>query len=99
MFDVFRFAWFAVRTFLGLIALVLTLYGALWLFVKVDSTLRGNADPDAALKRVMSYNARELSREGGKTAPVSPPDAMNRFQRRSNPNDSSSNKRTGSRTP
>ena len=57
MFDVFRFAWFAVRTFLGLIGVVLTLYGALWLFVKLDSTLRGNADPDAALRRVKLYNS------------------------------------------
>jgi hypothetical protein len=56
VFDVFRFAWFAVRTFLGLIALVVTLYGALWLFVKIDSTLRGDADPDAALRRVKLYN-------------------------------------------
>jgi len=57
VFDVFRFAWFAVRTFLGLIGVVLTLYGALWLFVKLDSTLRGNADPDAALRRVKLYNS------------------------------------------
>jgi hypothetical protein len=56
MFDVFRFAWFAVRTFFGLIGLALALYGALWLFVRVDSALRGNADPDAALRRVKLYN-------------------------------------------
>jgi hypothetical protein len=56
--DVFRFAWFAIRTFLGLIALVLALYGALWLFVKVDSALRGDADPDAALRRVNLYNTQ-----------------------------------------
>ena len=56
--DVFRFAWFAVRTFLGLIGLVLTLYGALWLYVKVDSTLRGSADLDAALRLVRSYDAQ-----------------------------------------
>ena len=58
MLDVFRFAWFAIRTFLGLIALVLALYGALWLFVKVDSDLRGDADPDAALRRVNLHNAQ-----------------------------------------
>jgi hypothetical protein len=58
MLDVFRFVWFAVRTFLGVIALVLALYAALWLFVKVDSTLRGNVDPDAALRRVKLYNAQ-----------------------------------------
>ena len=46
MFDVFRFAWFAVRTFLGVIALVLTLYLVLWLFVKVLSAAPAN---DAAL--------------------------------------------------
>jgi hypothetical protein len=72
VFDVFRFAWFAVRTFLGLIGLVLTLYGALWLFVKVDSTLRGNADPDAALRRVRSYNAQaaRLDRKDQAAAPA-----------------------------
>jgi hypothetical protein len=56
VFDVFRFAWFAVRTFFGLILLLVALYGALWLFVEVDSALRGNADPDAALRRVKLYN-------------------------------------------
>jgi hypothetical protein len=71
MFDVFRFAWFAVRTLLGLIGLVLTLYGALWLFVKVDSTLRGNADPDAALRLVKSYNA-QARMEKRKAQPHSP---------------------------
>jgi len=35
MLDVFRFAWFAVRTFFGGIALVLAAYVALFLFVKV----------------------------------------------------------------
>jgi len=35
MLDVFRFAWFAVRTFLGVIALILAGYVALYLFVKV----------------------------------------------------------------
>ena len=70
MFDVFRFAWFAVRTFLGLISLVLTLYAALWLFVKVDSTLRGNADRDAALRRVKAYNAQVAQQR--KSEPASP---------------------------
>ena len=45
MLDVFRFAWFAVRTFLGVIALVLALYAALWLFVKVLSLAPGGTDP------------------------------------------------------
>jgi hypothetical protein len=57
MFDVFRFAWFAVRTFFGVIALVLTLHAALWLFVQILAAGPGNADPDATLRRVMSYNA------------------------------------------
>ena len=64
--EVFRFAWFAVRTFFGVIALVLALEAALWAFVKIHSTLMSNADSDAALKRVMSYNApgiRHLDRE------------------------------------
>lgn len=44
MFDVFRFAWFAVRAALGLIALILAAYAALWLFVKILSMGPGNAD-------------------------------------------------------
>jgi hypothetical protein len=55
--EVFRFAWFAVRTFFGVIALVLALEAALWAFVKIHSTLMSNADSDAALKRVTTYNA------------------------------------------
>ena len=35
MLDVFRFAWFAVRTFFGAIALVLAAYVALQLLVRV----------------------------------------------------------------
>ncbi len=35
MLDVFRFAWFAVRTFFGVIALILVAYVALHLFVSV----------------------------------------------------------------
>jgi len=58
MFDVFRFAWFALRTACGLIALILAAYVALWLFVKILSMDPGNADPDAALRRVKSYNAQ-----------------------------------------
>lgn len=57
MLDVFRFAWFAVRTFFGVVALVLSLYAALWLFVKILSAAPGNDDPDAALRRVKAYNA------------------------------------------
>lgn len=44
MLDVFRFAWFAVRTFFGVVALVLSLYAALWLFVKILSAAPGNGD-------------------------------------------------------
>jgi hypothetical protein len=35
VFEVFRFALFAVRTFFGVILLILALYAALWVFVKV----------------------------------------------------------------
>jgi hypothetical protein len=55
--EVFRFALFAVRTFFGVILLILVLYAALWVFVKVHSAAMANVDPDAALQRVMSYNA------------------------------------------
>jgi len=63
MLDVFRFAWFAVRTFLGVILLVVTLYAALWLFLKILSAAPGNDDPGAALGRVNSYNARAAARD------------------------------------
>jgi len=72
MLDVFRFAWFAVRTFLGVIALVVTLYGALWLFVKILSAAPGNDDPGAALGRVNSYNARAAA--AGRAVPGIPQD-------------------------
>ena len=65
MLDVFRFAWFAVRTFFGVIALVLTLYAALWLFVKILSAAPGGTDPDAALGRVKSYDAKSGIRAQG----------------------------------
>ena len=57
MFDVFRFAWFAVRTFLGLIGVVLTLYGALWLFVKLDSTLQRGSRRRVAAREVVQLGA------------------------------------------
>jgi len=72
MFDVFRFAWFAVRTFIGVVLLVLTLYLALWLFVKVLSAAPGNTNPDAASRRVKSYNAQAAGRE--RTTPALPHD-------------------------
>ena len=70
MFEVFRFALFAVRTFFGVILLILALYAALWVFVKVHSAAMGNADPDAALRRVKSYDATAIRREDRKTVAV-----------------------------
>ena len=69
MLEVFRFALFAVRTFFGVILLILVLYAALWVFVKVHSAAMANVDPDAALRRVKSYNAPTIRREHG-TAPA-----------------------------
>jgi hypothetical protein len=63
VFEVFRFALFAVRTFFGVIALVLTLYAALWLFVKILSAAPGNDEPRGALGRVESYNSRAAARD------------------------------------
>ena len=71
MLDVFRFALFAVRTFFGVIALVLALYAGTWLFVKVHSAAIGGTDPDAALRRVMSYNAQGI-KQVRKAPAVSP---------------------------
>ena len=62
MLDVFRFAWFAVRTFFGVGALLLAMYVAMWVFVKIHSTAMGNADPDAALRRVMLYNGQGIQK-------------------------------------
>ena len=70
MLEVFRFALFAVRTFFGVILLILALYAALWVFVKVHSAAIGNADPDAALRRVKAYNAPAIRREDRKTVAV-----------------------------
>ena len=72
MWDVFRFAWFAVRTFCGVFLLILALYAALRAFVSIHSALAPSADPDAALKRVMSYNARGGVRADGRATLVSP---------------------------
>jgi hypothetical protein len=70
--EVFRFALFAVRTFFGVILLILALYAALWVFVKVHPAAMGNADPDAALRRVKSYNARAIPHVDRKATAVSP---------------------------
>jgi hypothetical protein len=72
MLEVFRFALFATRTFFGVILLILGLYAALWVFVKVHSVAMGNLDPDAALRRVKSYNAQAIGHQDGKAAAASP---------------------------
>jgi hypothetical protein len=72
VFDVFRFALFAARTFFGVIALIFALYAALWVFVKIDSMEQRNRDPDAALRRVKSYNTRAIIHQDGKAAAQSP---------------------------
>jgi hypothetical protein len=72
MFDVFRFAWFAVRTFIGVILLVITLYAALWLFVKILSAAPCDDDPGAGLRRVNSYNARAAAKD--RVVPAIPQD-------------------------
>lgn len=74
MLEVFRFTWFAVRTLFGVAALILTAYAAMWVFVKIHSAAMGNADPDAALRRVMSYNAQAV-RQVRKAPAVPPVDA------------------------
>ena len=57
MFDVFRFAWFAVRTFFGILLLVLVLRGALWTLVKLHSAAMAHAKPAAATYRVPASSA------------------------------------------
>jgi len=63
VFEVFRFALFALRPFFGVIALVLTLYAALWLFVRILSAAPGNDEPRRALGRVESYNSPAAARD------------------------------------
>ena len=48
------------RLFQGVILLILALDVAMWVFVKVHSAAMGGVDPDAALRRVMSYNAQGI---------------------------------------
>jgi len=55
--DVFRFAWFAVRTAFGIIALVLVMRGALWTLVKLHSAAMAHAKPAAAAYRVPANGA------------------------------------------
>jgi hypothetical protein len=50
--DVFRFAWFAVRTFFAVIALVLVMRGALWTLVNLHSAAMAHAKPAAETYRV-----------------------------------------------
>jgi hypothetical protein len=68
VFEVFRFALFAVRTFFGVILLILALYAALWVFVKILSAAPGNDEPRGALGRVESYNSRAAA--GERAAPA-----------------------------
>ena len=63
MLDVFRFAWFAVRTFFGVILLTLCAYVALWAFVKLHLATPGHADPDATLRLVNAYNSWRIGQD------------------------------------
>ena len=69
--DVFRFAWFAVRTFFGIGLLILALEASMWMFVKVHSMAMGDVEPDAALRRVNSYNASAIRHKDRPAAAVS----------------------------
>ena len=57
MFDVFRFAWFTVRTFFGILLLVLVMRGALWTLVKLHSAAMAHANSPAATYRVPASRA------------------------------------------
>jgi len=59
MLDVFRFAWFAVRTFFGVIALALALEGAMWALVKVQSMAAGNSNLPTTSQRANAHNAHD----------------------------------------
>lgn len=74
MWELWRFVGFAIRTFLGLIALALIAYGALWLFVKGTSLVPGRGNPDDALKRVQSYNNAIVTERNMRAAPTNTPD-------------------------
>ena len=63
MLDVFRFAWFAVRTTFGIIALVLVMRGALWTLVKLHSAAMAQAKPAAATYRVPARSASVWTRQ------------------------------------
>ncbi len=65
MLDVFRFAWFAVRTFIGVVALVVALDVALWVFVKIHATAMASTDSEAASRRVNSYNKQAMREATG----------------------------------
>ncbi len=60
------------RLFQGVILLILALDVAMWVFVKVHSAAMGGVDPDAALRRVKSYNAQAIGHQDRKAAVVSP---------------------------
>ncbi len=71
MLDVFRFAWFAVRTFFGIGLLILAVETSMWMLVKVHSMATGNLESDAALRRVTSYNTAGIGHKDRPGAPVS----------------------------
>jgi hypothetical protein len=71
MLDVFRFAWFAVRTFFGIGLLILAVETSMWMLVKVHSMATGSLESEAALRRVNSYHASEISHKDRPAAPVS----------------------------
>jgi hypothetical protein len=63
VFDVFRFAWFAVRTFFGIIALVLVMRGALWTLGKLHSAAMAHAKPAAVTYRVPASSVSVTARQ------------------------------------
>jgi hypothetical protein len=63
VFDVFRFAWFAVRTFFGVIALVLVMRGALWTLVKLHSAAMAHAKSAAMTYRVQASSGSVAARQ------------------------------------
>jgi hypothetical protein len=62
MLDVFRFAWFAVRTFFGIGLLILAVETSMWMLLKVHSM--GNGQP--GVRR--GAEARQLVQRAGNQA-------------------------------
>jgi len=69
--GVFRFAWFAVRTLFGVIALILAGHVALSILVTVHSVAARDVDPNATLNRVKSYNEQRAHSRRATTTQVS----------------------------